>query len=321
MNFIFISLCIGLASFFVCLALLTSKESIQTATQKRLVKIKNKSFSSEKEMQEKISLLVSDTTYRLKFMGQILRKFKISETIKNALFLANSKLQVDTFLFISLFCGLLGFALIAIKSLTYAPVGLILSLIPTIILKKNINKRLLMFTQQFPDALNMISSSLRVGHPLMASFETVVQEMPQPVSNVFKTAVDEISLGIDVKDALNSMVKIIPASLDLRFFVTAVLIQREVGGNLAELLDGLSTTIRERFKLLGQLKVQTAQTRFSGLLLSVMPPLIGITIFIISPEYMEPLLKTQQGNLALLGAIFLTLLGLYFINKITNIEI
>lgn len=177
-----------------------------------------------------------------------------------------------------------------------------------------------MFTQQFPDALNMISSSLRAGHPLLASFETVVQEMPKPVSTVFKTPVDEISLGIDVKEALNSMVKLIPDSLDLKFFVTAVLIQRDVGGNLAELLDGLSTTIRERFKLLGQLKAQTAQTRFSGIILSVMPPLVGGGIFLLSPEYMEPLLKTQQGNLALLGAVFLTLLGLYSINKITNIE-
>ena len=321
MNTVLISLFTGLAVFFVCLTLLTYKEKAENSTQKRLKKIKNKSFNSEREMREKISLLVSDTTYRIKFMGQILRKFKFSETIKNALFLADSKLQVDTFLFISVFLGLLGFGLVALKSLTYAPVGLILGAIPAIILKKNINKRLAMFTQQFPDALNMISSSLRVGHPLMASFETVVQEMPQPVSNVFKTAVDEISLGIDVKDALNSMVKIIPASMDLRFFVTAVLIQREVGGNLAELLDGLSTTIRERFKLLGQLKVQTAQTRFSGLILSIMPPVVGAAIFIISPEYMEPLLKTQQGNMALLGAIFLTLLGLYFINKITDIEI
>ena len=320
MNTITLSFLIGFSSFCICMILFSSSVKPKDATQKRLEKIKNKSFKTDKELNEKISLVVADTTYKIKFIGSILRKFKISEKIKNALFIADSKLHVDTFLFLCVFMGLAGFGLIALFSMIYAPLGLIASLIPIISLRIDINKRLQMFTQQFPDALNMISSSLRAGHPLMASFETVVQEMPQPVSSVFKTSVDDISLGIDVKDALNNMIKIVPNSLDLKFFVTAVLIQRDVGGNLAELLDGLSTTIRERFKLLGQLKAQTAQTRFSGVVLSVMPPLIGGGIFLLSPEYMEPLLKTQQGNLALLGAVFLTLLGLYSINKITNIE-
>lgn len=319
MNTLILSIFTGLACFWICMILL-SPSGKKDVTQKRLEQIKNKSFQNEKELKEKISLLVSDTTFHIKFLGNILKHFKATEKIKNALFLAGSKLQVDTFIFLSLFLGLLFFGLIATLSLTYAPLGLAAGIIPSVSLRANINKRLQMFTQQFPDALNIISSSLRAGHPLMASFETVVQEMPQPVSTVFKTAVDEISLGIDVKDALNSMIKIIPDSLDLKFFVTAVLIQRDVGGNLAELLDGLSATIRERFKLLGQLKAQTAQTRFSGLILSVMPPLVGGGIFLLSPDYMEPLLKTQQGNLALLGAIFLTLLGLYSINRITDIE-
>jgi len=315
-----LSFLIGFSAFCICLILFSPSVKPKDATQKRLDKIKNKSFKTEKEINEKISLLVADTTYRIKFLGQILRRFKTTEKIKNALFIADSKLQVDTFIFLCVFFALLGFGIIAVFSLMYAPLGLGFGIIPAISLRLNINKRLQMFTQQFPDALNMISSSLRAGHPLMASFETVVQEMPQPVSNVFKTSVDEISLGIDVKDALNSMIRLIPDSLDLKFFVTAVLIQRDVGGNLAELLDGLSATIRERFKLLGQLKAQTAQTRFSGIILGIMPPLVGGGIFLLSPEYMEPLLKTQQGNMALLGAIFLTLLGLYSINKITDIE-
>lgn len=321
MNTNVVSFLIGLACFFICMILFPFSTKPKGPTHKRLEKIKNKSFESEKEMEEKISLVVSDTTYKVKFIGKILRNFSFSEKIKNELFLADSKLQVDTFLFLSFLIGFLCSAIISLKFLAYAPLGFVFSIIPVAMLKSAINKRLKMFTQQFPDALNIISSSLRAGHPLLSSFETVVQEMPQPVSKVFKSAVDEISLGIDVKNALNSMVKIIPDSLDLKFFVTAVLIQRDVGGNLAELLDGLSATIRERFKLLGQLKAQTAQTRFSGMVLSFMPPLVGGAIFLLSPEYMEPLLKTQQGNFALLGAVFLTLLGLYSINKITNIEI
>ena len=320
MNTLILSFVIGISVFLISSSIISFVFRTNDLTQKRLEKIKNKSFKNEKEIKEKISLLVSDSTYKIKIAGQILRQFHFSEKIKNALFLANSKLQVDTFLFISITMGLISFGLIYLIAPIYSPLGLFVTFVPPIMLKIQINKRLQLFTQQFPDALNMISSSLRAGHPLLASFETVVQEMPQPVSTVFKTAVDEISLGLDAKTAMNSMIQTIPDSIDLKFFVTAVLIQREVGGNLAELLDGLSLTIRERFKLLGQLKAQTAQTRFSGIILSLMPPLVGGAIFMLNPEYMEPLLKTQQGNIALLLAVFLTLLGLYFINKITDIE-
>lgn len=320
MNITILSLLIGFSSFLICMILLPQKDKPKDATHKRLEQIKTKSYHNEKELNEKITLIIADTSYQIQFIGNILRNFKISEQIKNDLFLANSKLYVDTFIFLSLLLGILGSSVIAIKFPAYALIGMVLSIIPSIHLKVVINKNLQLFTQQFPDALNMISSSLRAGHPLMASFETVVQEMPQPVNRVFKHAVDKISLGIDVKEALNSMVTLIPDSLDLKFFVTAVLIQRDVGGNLAELLDGLSSTIRERFKLLGQLKAQTAQTRFSGIILSFMPPLVGGGIFILSPEYMEPLLKTEQGNYVLAGAVVLTILGLYFINKISKIE-
>lgn len=321
MNTMLTSLLTGLGAFFVMFTILGVKEEKVDLTHKRLKKVKNKSFKKEKELSEKISLIVADTNYRIKFLGKILRNFKLSEYLKTALFVANSKLQVDTFLFICILSALPFILLIGVlASRQWMPVGLFGIVIPFILLKGKINHNAKMFTQQFPDALNLISSSLRAGHPLLSSFETVVTEMPSPVNKIFKTAVDEISLGGDVKEALNGMIDYVPSSMDLKFFVTAVIVQREVGGNLAELLDGLSLTIRERFKLLGQLRAQTAQTRFSGLVLSIMPPVVGVGIFMLNPEYMKPFLTTEQGHLVLLLAIFLTLLGLYFIQKITNIE-
>ena len=109
--------------------------------------------------------------------------------------------------------------------------------------------------------------------------------------------------------------------MDLKFFITAVILQREVGGNLAKILDGLSYTIRERFKMAGQLKAQTAQARFSGFMLVCVPPIIAGILFVLSPDYMSPLLNTQQGNSALLLALTLLLLGVYMIKKIVTIEI
>lgn len=112
-----------------------------------------------------------------------------------------------------------------------------------------------------------------------------------------------------------------PDNIDLKFFITAVILQREVGGNLAKILDGLSITIRERFKMAGQLKAQTAQARFSGFMLICVPPAIAGILFVLSPDYMQPLLNTQQGNSALLLSVVLLILGVYMINKIITIEI
>lgn len=306
----------------IVLILLDLKRVPSSATQRRLEKIKNKSFDvPDPTLQKGLSVIALDTEYRIKSLGVLIRNFSFAEKIKQLLMLADSNLQIDTFLLLSILCAVPFTLVMIIVSPIYFPLGLLFAVIPTAFLKYQTYKRNIAFTQQFPDALNMISSSLRAGHPLLTSFEIVHAEMPKPVSQVFRTAMDDISLGTDTKDALNNMIKIMPQNVDLKFFITAVLIQREVGGNLAELLDTLSDTIRERFKLLGQLKSQTAQTRFSGMILCVVPPVIAVAIFIINPEYMSPLLHTVQGRTALLLACFLIVAGLYSIVKITNIEI
>ncbi len=135
------------------------------------------------------------------------------------------------------------------------------------------------------------------------------KKMPKPISTVFATTTGDISLGIDTKDAFYSMSRVMPQSMDLRFFITAVLIQKEVGGNLAELLDSLSVTIRERFKLLGQLRVLTAQTRLSGAIIGFVPPLVLGAIYFMNPEYIKPLFTETQGQIALVVAICMSIMG------------
>jgi tight adherence protein B len=193
--------------------------------------------------------------------------------------------------------------------------------LPTLYLKSLVNKRFLDFSQQFPDALNLMASSLRAGHPLFSAIDIVTEEMPKPISDVFESAKTDISLGIDTKEAFLGMTRVMPQSLDLRFFITAVLIQKEVGGNLAELLDALSATIRERFKLLGQLRVQTAQTRISGIVLGIVPVGVLLVIFFLNPEYIKPLFETKDGQIAFVISIALIIAGFVSIKKISSIEI
>ena len=201
------------------------------------------------------------------------------------------------------------------------PVSIIGAFIPYSMLKANTTKRNENFAKQLPDALDLISSSLRAGHSIYSAFEVVTKEMSMPISGIFKTALDEIAVGSDSKLAITSLSKTMPDSIDLKFFITAVILQREVGGNLAKILDGLAYTIRERFKMAGQLKAQTAQARFSGIMLVCVPPIIAVILFVLSPDYMKPLLDTDQGNTALLLSISLLLTGVYMIKRIMTIEI
>jgi tight adherence protein B len=198
--------------------------------------------------------------------------------------------------------------------------SIIFTAIPFIYLLDRKTKRLNKFTLQFPDALDMIARSLRAGHSFTSAMQVVYQEMPDPVSKVFRIAYDEQNLGLSLPESLDNMTKRIN-SLDLSFFVTAVNIQRETGGNLAEIFEKIGTTIRERFKILGQVKIYTAQGKLSGYILTAIPLFLAFTIWVISPDYIEVLFKTTVGMYLIAGAIALQIIGFLIIRKIIDIKI
>lgn len=259
--------------------------------------------------------------FKFGFLGKYLKNFKPAEYLKDQLYYAGLDMQVDVFILISALFGLPCLIIAAATTPYFFLFSVLSAFIPLGIVKFLIMRRTNLFTQQFPEALDLLSSSLRAGHSLYSAFDVIVKEMPVPINQVFKNTVDEISFGIDTKDAIMSLTRVMPFSMDLKFFTTAVLLQREVGGNLAKVLDGLSVTIRERFKMLGQLRAQTSQSKFSGVILTLVPPLISLVLFFISPGYMDPLLHTPEGNIAMAAAVGLLILGIYCIVKILSIEI
>lgn len=287
--------------------------------EKRLENIKKTGI--EQENAAISDFITMGTEFKFGFLGKYLKNFKPAEFLKDQLYYAGLDIQVDVFLLISAVCALPFFLIAAFTTPYCALLGILAATIPFTVVKFLIMKRTNLFNRQFPEALDLLSSSLRAGHSLYSAFDVIVKEMPSPINQVFKNTVDEIAFGIDTKDAIMSLTKTMPFSMDLKFFTTAVLLQREVGGNLARILDGLSVTIRERFKMLGQLKAQTAQSKFSGIILTLVPPLIAVILFFISPGYMDPLLHTTQGNIALSSAIGMVILGIYCIIKILSIEI
>jgi tight adherence protein B len=176
------------------------------------------------------------------------------------------------------------------------------------------------FTEQFPNALDMIARSLRVGHSLSAAILMVGNEMSEPMSGLFKTAYEEQRLGLSVKDALGQMMERMP-SADLQLFVTAVNVHREVGGNIAESLEKLGTIIRERLKIRRQVRVYSAQARLSGYILVAVPPLMALFFYVTTPGYMEELIQSPIGRYGIAYAVVSQIIGFLMIWKIINIRI
>lgn len=322
MIYLLLSLIVGTsAAIFVWIIFVLEKD-LNPSTLRRLDKIKHKANENDlSDSKYELDLSKQNIEYKIQYLGQFLKKYKVSQQIKEMIQLADVNWHVDTFMFFCFVCGFppLIFLLTSFKLM--ALFSIVTFFIPTIYLQFLINKRFLDFSKQFPDALNLMASSLRAGHPLFAAIDIVTGEMPKPICDVFGTAKKDISLGRDTKDAFYSMTKNMPNSIDLRFFITAVLIQKDVGGNLAELLDGLSETIRERFKLLGELRVQTAQTRLSGMVIGIVPVVVLLVIFFMNPEYIKPLFDTKDGQLALCVCVGLITAGFLSIKKISDIEV
>jgi tight adherence protein B len=180
--------------------------------------------------------------------------------------------------------------------------------------------RLKMFAAQLPDSMELIARALRAGHSLAAGMHVVAEEMPAPICKEFARVYDEQNLGIPLEEALKGMCDRVP-NLDLRFFVTSVAIQRQTGGDLAEILDRIGHVIRERFKILGQVKALTAEGRLSGIVLIAMPIGLFLLMLWMKPDYIKLLWTDPLGVKMSIGAIVLVLIGSYAIKKIVDIKV
>lgn len=321
MIYLMLSLIIGVSAATLVWVVFVVEKDLSPNILKRLDRIKRKSNIIAENENEGLDLTIQNVDYKVAALEQFLKDFQVTKQIKDLIQLADVSWHIDTFIFFSLICAAPALISLLTPYKLMALFSLVMLFIPTIYLKYLSNKRFLDFSKQFPDALNLMASSLRAGHPLFSAIDIVTDEMPKPICDVFETAKRDISLGIDTKEAFFSMTRIMPQSIDLRFFVTAVLIQKEVGGNLAELLDSLSNTIRERFKLLGQLRVSTAQTRISGMVLGAVPVLVLLAVFFMNPDYIKPLFETKDGQMAFVIAIGLIITGFVAVKKISDIEV
>ncbi len=181
-------------------------------------------------------------------------------------------------------------------------------------------QRMRAFAREFPDALDLLVSGLRAGLSFSAAMQIVAEESPEPVCSEFAITVEEQALGLEFREALVHLTERVDV-LDLRFFVTAVLLHRETGGNLAEVLTKTAILIRERFRVLGDIQTFTAQGKLTGVILVCLPILVGLFTAMVSPDYFRPMIQTTGGQLALWYAGGLQILGVLVIFKIVNIKV
>jgi tight adherence protein B len=191
---------------------------------------------------------------------------------------------------------------------------------PFVVLNIKRTRRLRLFEEQFPEGLDLISRALKAGHAFATGLKMVADEMPEPVGPEFRKTFDEQNFGLPLKDALENLTHRMPL-IDVRFFATAVLIQRETGGNLSEILENLAHVVRERFKILRQVRVYTAHGRFTGYVLLALPAVLCIALSFINPDHMNLLLRERMGQMMLLGALGLQTMGFLWIKQVIKIEV
>jgi len=190
--------------------------------------------------------------------------------------------------------------------------------IPYFFVRHAAARRLNTFEEQFPEAIDMMARALRAGHAFPTAISMTAEEMPDPVGPEFKLLYDRQNFGMPMPAALKGFAERIPI-IDARFFVTAVLTQRETGGNLSEVLDNLAAVIRDRFKVKRQVRAVTAHGRITGWILSAIPPGLGLILWVLSPEYMKPLVTDPLGMQMIGVGLVMQVIGMMVIRKLVNV--
>jgi len=235
---------------------------------------------------------------------------------------ANLKWTVGEFIVMTVLLSIVaGLFFFAIKRIIFVPIGIIGGFfIPRIYLGARKNKRLKEFNNQLGDTLNLMVNSLRAGYSTMQAMEVISNEMPSPIAEEFGRIVLELQLGVPFDTAMTNLIRRMPSG-DMDLVITAMSVQREVGGNLAEVLDAISFTIRERVRIKGEIKAMTAQGRLTGYVVTGIPFALGGFIYMVNPDFMSTLFTEPCGWIMIGISLVLIVLGYVAINKIVSIEV
>jgi tight adherence protein B len=259
----------------------------------------------------------------LPFLDKWLRTMSFSRRLELLLYQAGSNMRVATFLLVVAMATLAGYLAgyvvftRLLHALVFAALG---GFAPVFLLLQKKSARMRAFAEEFPDALDLLVSALRAGISFSSALQIVADESPEPVRSEFAIVVEEQALGLDLREALTNLANRVD-SLDLKFFVTAVVLQRDTGGNLTEVLENTSNLIRDRFRILGDIMTFTAQGRLTGIILTCLPLGLGIFMAMVAPDYFHKMWDHASGKAVLGFAVVMQILGGLAIKKIVDIKV
>lgn len=309
-----------LAVILLIVGIVISITSERTLVEERL----DRYIEDEKEYSGKY--VEAKTTPVADWLTKQVEKSSYGDRISKDLARADIKLKPGEYVALMVIAAIgVGFVLWVLgKSPIAGVLGLIIgAFIPRIWVKREQSRRLIRFDNQLPDMLNLMVNGLRAGYSNLQAMEAVSKELPAPICDEFRRVVQEITLGIPIEKALDNLLRRIPSD-DLDLVVTAMNVQREVGGNLAEILDTISYTIRERVRIKGEIRVLTAQVMYSGRFLSMMPLFVIGILYLLNRDYMMEFFKPESfpcGYIALFIGAMMIIGGYFVMNKIALIEV
>ena len=296
-----------------------SKETKQTLTNLESVLVARPAASRDPI----VDLHKNELLSAIPWINRWLSKIELAPYLRKVLYQANLKWTASLLILISCMCFVVSSYLVYLRSrslILSILIGVLVGFAPYIFVMQKRRRRLDQFEQDLPEALDLMVSALRAGNSLVSALRLVAFESPDPIGTEFRICFDEQNYGLELRTAMENLVARVPLQ-DLRIVVTAILIQKESGGNLAEVLDKTSYVIRERFRLRRQVRVHTAQGRLTGWILSLLPVVLGIALYFVSPETISVLWTRAIGIKLLYAAAGMTFVGGLIIRKIVNMEV
>jgi len=270
-----------------------------------------------------MALLRDEVLSRIPAFDTLLRRSERVSLLQKMLAQGNIDIRAGNFLMLCAVSSLVfgAIAFIAGGAVLFGWAGALLGFfIPYAYASHMRTRRFQKFEEKFPEAIDTLARAVRAGHAFTTALEMIANEVSEPVAGEFRQLYEEQKFGLPVRDALVNLADRIPL-VDVKFFVTAVMLQRETGGNLAEILDNLSYVIRERFKILRQVRVHTAQGRLTMVLLMALPPTIVVLMLMLNPGFIRPLFTDPIGHALIVGGITLQTMGYFVIRRIIRIQV
>ena len=299
-------------------------------SEKKVVRTRLKALTVQVENKESVDIVKKNILSEIPWLHSFLKRFSVMGKITLFVYQAGSQRKPGLYLLLSLVLALIGFLAGRPFHSSYFPLvpsffiiipcAAVSAILPFMYLRYKRSKRFRKFEEQFPEALDLIARSLKAGHAFSSGLRLASEEMDAPVGDEFEKTLNEINFGFSTQHALGNLTNRIPLD-DLRFFTISVNLQRETGGNLAEILENLSRLLRERFKFNGHVRVLASQAKLSANILFAVPFITAFAIQLLNPQYFDALLENPSGKIVLAAGVCWMIIGILFIKKMVKIRV